>query len=126
MHNPPDPGHKYLSQSDVVSPDMKTINDGIATTDAKGFAVVKLPAYFQALNKDFRYQLTSLSGLQQVAVAKEISNNRFTIQSEKPNSRVSWQVTGIRHDRFANANPIQPVPTKAADDQSKYLQPELY
>ena len=88
---------------------MKNIYDGIATTNAKGFAVVKLPAWFQALNRTFRYQLTSLSGLQNVAVAKEISHNRFTIQSEKPRSRVSWQVdraSGMTP--YANAHRIQP------------------
>lgn len=126
IDNPLNPSKQYLAQASVESPDMKTIYDGIATTDAKGFAVVKLPVYFQALNKDYRYQLTSLSGLQQIAVAKEISHNRFTIQSEKPNSRVSWQVTGIRHDAYANAHRIQPVQEKAAADQGKYLQPGLY
>jgi hypothetical protein len=126
IDNPKQPATAYLTQAYVGSPDMKNIYDGIAKTDAKGFAVVKLPAYFQSLNKDYRYQLTSLSGLQQVAVAKEISNDRFTIQSEKPNSRVSWQVTGIRKDAYANANRIEPVQAKAPRDQGKYLDPELY
>jgi hypothetical protein len=126
IDDPLDPAHKTLSQASVESPDMKNMYDGIAMTDSKGFAVVRLPAYFQALNKDFRYQLTSLTGLQQVAVAKEISNNRFTIQSEKPRSRISWQVTGIRKDRFANAHRIEPVQAKTAADQGKYLNPQLY
>jgi hypothetical protein len=126
IDDPVHPASAYLKQAYVGSPDMKNIYDGIAKTDAKGFAVVKLPGYFQSLNKDFRYQLTSLSGLQQVAVAKEISNNRFTIQSEKPGSRVSWQVTGIRNDPYANAHPIEPVQAKAPRDQGKYLDPGLY
>jgi hypothetical protein len=126
IDDPLDPAHRYLRHANVESPDMKNIYDGVATTDGKGFAVVKLPAYFQALNKSFRYQLTSLSGLQQVAVAKEIASNRFTIQSEKPNSRVSWQVTGVRRDRYANAHRVQPVELKAHKDQGKYLEPELY
>jgi hypothetical protein len=126
IDDPTDPAKAYLRQAYVGSPDMKNIYDGVATTDAKGYAVVKLPAYFQSLNKDYRYQLTSLSGLQQVAVAKEIAHNRFTIQSEQPRSRVSWQVTGIRKDRFASAHRIQPVQQKAKAEQGKYLDPQLY
>jgi hypothetical protein len=104
---------------------MKNIYDGVARTNAKGFATVRLPKWFQALNKDLRYQLTSLSGLQLVAVAQEIRNNRFVIQSEKPNSRISWQVTGIRHDRYANANRIQLVVPKTGSDAGKYAHPRL-
>ena len=86
---------------------------------------MKLPDWFQALNKDFRYQLTSLGGLQDVAVAKEIAHNRFTIQSEKRNSKVSWQVTGIRKDHYANAHRIQVVVPKGSAE-NKYVHPELY
>ena len=126
IDHPLDPAHKFLSHSFVESPDMKDVYDGIATTNAKGFAVVKLPNWFEALNRTFRYQLTSLSGLQNVAVAKEISHNRFTIQSEKPRSRVSWQITGIRHDAYANAHRIPVVQEKPQAAQGKYLHPELF
>ena len=126
IDNPLDPAHSYLQHSFVESPDMKNIYDGVARTNAKGFATVQLPKWFQALNKDFRYQLTSLSGLQQVAVAQEIRDNRFVIQSQKPNSRISWQVTGIRHDRYANANRIQLVVPKTGSDAGKYEHPRLY
>ena len=126
IDHPLDPAHKFLSHSFVESPDMKDVYDGIAATNAKGFAVVKLPNWFEALNRTFRYQLTSLSGLQNVAVAKEISHNRFTIQSEKPRSRVSWQITGIRHDAYANAHRIPVVQEKPQAAQGKYLHPELF
>jgi hypothetical protein len=124
IDHPLDPAHKYLQHSFVESPEMKNVYDGIATTNARGFAVVRLPHYFQALNERFRYQLTSLSGLQQVAVATEIANNRFTIQSEKPHSRVSWQVTGVRHDAYAKAHPIRVIEEKTAAEQGKYLYPQ--
>jgi hypothetical protein len=126
IDNPVDPAHSYLQHSFVESPDMKNIYDGNVTTNAEGYATVTLPKWFQALNKDFRYQLTSLSGLQEVAVAKEIHDNQFTIQSEKPNSKVSWQVTGIRHDRYANAHRIQLVVPKTGADAGKYEHPELF
>jgi len=126
IDHPLDPAQKFLNHSFVESPDMKDVYDGIATTNAKGFAVVKLPNWFEALNRTFRYQLTSLSGLQNVAVAKEITHNRFTIQSQKPHSRVSWQVTGIRHDAYADANRIPVVQEKPQAAQGRYLHPELF
>jgi hypothetical protein len=126
IDHPLDPANKYLQHSFVESPDMKNVYDGVVTTNARGFATVTLPRYFEALNRSFRYQLTSLSGLQNVAVAKEIANNRFVVQSEKPGSRVSWQVTGIRKDRYANAHRIQPELAKPAAERGRYLSPELY
>jgi hypothetical protein len=126
IDHPLHPATQYLQHSFVESPDMLDVYNGNVVTDGNGFATVKLPDYFQALNRSFRYQLTSLSGLQEVAVAKEIENNRFTIQSERPNSKVSWQVTGIRHDRYANAHRIQVVVPKSGADTGKYLNPELY
>jgi len=59
-------------------------------------------------------------------VVKPIAHDRFTIQSDQPQVRVSWQVTGIRRDRYAKAHPIQVVVPKAKNDQGRYLHPELY
>jgi hypothetical protein len=117
IDHPLEPETKYLQHSFVESPDMKNVYDGVVTTDRRGFATVRLPRYFQALNRDFRYQLTSLSGLQNVAVAREMRGNRFVVQSEKARSRVSWQVTGIRKDAYANANRIPVEVAKAAEDR---------
>ena len=38
---------------------MKNIYDGVTRTDGRGYATVRLPRWFQALNGDFRYQLTT-------------------------------------------------------------------
>jgi hypothetical protein len=129
MDDPLDPAHKYLQQSSVVSPQMKGVYDGMAVTNGNGFATVRLPRYFQALNRTFRYQLTVVGKAHwdaKAAVWNEISHNRFTIRTDQPNVKVSWQVTGIRHDRFAKAHPIRVVAPKAKKDQGKYLHPELY
>src|SRR5262249_60204830 len=58
IDHPLDPANKYLSHSFVESPDMMNIYNGVVTTDANGDAQVQLPGYFEALNRDFRYQLT--------------------------------------------------------------------
>jgi hypothetical protein len=85
-----------------------------------------LPDYFAALNRDFRYQLTVIGQFAQAIVSKEISRSRFTIQTSKPGVKVSWQVTGIRHDAYANAHRIQVEEEKPPQEVGRYLHPELF
>jgi hypothetical protein len=126
IDHPLDPTGKYLQHSSVESPDMMTIYNGNAFTDANADAVVVLPDYFEALNKDFRYQLTVVGQFAQAIVAKKIENNQFAIKTDKPNVEVSWQVTGIRHDPYAEANRIQVEITKPAGAAGLYRHPEAY
>lgn len=106
IDHPLDPENKYLYHSFVKSPDMQNIYDGTATLDEQGEATVTLPEWFEALNEDFRYQLTCLGGYAPVYVASEVSGNHFRIAGGHPSLKVSWQVTGIRHDSYANAHRI--------------------
>ena len=126
IDHPVDPANKYLYHSFVESPDMKNIYDGTVTTDGSGAATVTMPTWFEALNTDFRYQLTTLGQPAQVWVAAEITNRVFTIKTDKPNVKVSWQVTGIRQDAWANAHRIPVEVEKAKADQGHYLHPELF
>jgi hypothetical protein len=127
IDHPLDPANKYLSHSFVESPDMMNVYNGNVRTNAHGFATVKLPAYFQALNRDFRYQLTIIGTRGWNArVVKKITHNRFTIQTDKPRVKVSWQVTGIRHDAWANAHRIRVETNKTAADRGKYLTPGAF
>jgi hypothetical protein len=126
IDHPLDPANKYLYHSFVESPDMKNIYDGNVTTNAEGEAVVTLPSWFDALNRDFRYQLTAIGQFAQAMVSKEIANGRFSIKTDKPNVKVSWQVTGIRQDAWANAHRIPVEETKSDKERGSYLHPELY
>jgi hypothetical protein len=126
IDHPLDPQNKYLYHSFVESPDMKNIYDGTVTTDASGYATVTLPDWFEALNKDFRYQLTVIGDFAQAIIAQEIQNNQFVIRTDKPNVKVSWQVTGIRHDKFAEKYRIPVEEYKKGDDVGKYLHPDAY
>jgi trimeric autotransporter adhesin len=126
IDDPLDPGNKYLYHSFVESPDMMNVYNGNVSTDASGNATVTLPDWFQALNRDFRYQLTVIGQFAQATVASEVSNNAFAIRTDKPNVKVSWQVTGIRQDAWANAHRIPGEVEKAQDDQGHYLHPELF
>jgi hypothetical protein len=127
IDHPLDPANKYLSHSFVESPDMMNIYNGNVTLDAKGRAWIKLPDYFEALNQDFRYQLTPIGnpGQHILYIAKEIAANRFKIAGGKPGAKVSWQVTGIRHDAYANAHRIQ-VEEDKGQKRGTYLHPELF
>lgn len=124
IDDPLDPANKYLYHSFVESPDMMNIYNGNITTDATGTATVMMPGYFDVLNKDFRYQLTAIGQPAQVYVSKELSGNQFEIKSDKPNVKVSWMVTGIRQDAWANAHRVVPEVDKALADKGKYLHPK--
>jgi hypothetical protein len=126
IDHPLDPANKYLYHSFVESPDMKNVYDSVVTTDSTGLATVTMPDWFEALNSDFRYQLTSLGQPAQTWIAKEIQGGKFTIQTDKPNVKVSWQVTGIRQDAYANAHRIPIEQEKSAAEKGHYIRPELF
>jgi hypothetical protein len=126
IDDPIAPAQKYLSHSFVESPDMMDIYNGNVVTDAKGYATVTMPAWFEALNGDFRYQLTTVGAFSQAMIAQEITAGKFRIRTTKPHVKVSWQVTGVRHDAWANANRIPTEEEKPASEQGHYLHPELF
>lgn len=126
IDDPIDPEHKTLSHSFVESPDMLNIYNGNVVTDRHGRATVELPAYFEALNSDFRYQLTVLGQFAQAVIVEKIRSNRFVIATNKPGVEVSWQITGIRHDAWANAHRIPVEEPKSPEQQGHYLHPELF
>ena len=63
-----------------------------------------------ALNKDFKYQLTIIDKSFAQAIiweAMDETTNSFIIKTNKPHIKVSWQLTGTRQDSWALANPMQ-------------------
>jgi hypothetical protein len=126
IDHPLDPANKSLYHSFVESPDMKNIYDGLAVLDANGEAVVTLPDWFGALNTAFRYQLTCLAGFAPVYIAKKIENNQFTIAGGHPGLEVSWQVTGIRQDAWAQQYRIPVEEMKTGEQRGRYYHPELF
>jgi len=127
IDHPIDPAGKLLFHSFVESPDMMNIYNGIATLDASGTATIDLPDWFEALNRDFRYQLTALDTPQPgLFVSRRIEAHRFGVAGGVPGADVSWQVTGIRHDPWADAHRIPVEVEKSAGRKGLYLHPELY
>ena len=126
IDHPLDPANKYLYHSFVESPDMMNIYNGNVTTDGSGYAAVTLPDWFEALNKDFRYQLTVIGDFAQAIIAQEVQGNQFAIRTDKPNIKVSWQVTGIRKDAFAEKYRIPVEEIKKDDEIGKYIHPDAF
>lgn len=126
IDHPLDPENKYLLHAAIESPEVKNLYDGTVTTNADGEAVVTMPEWFEALNQDFRYQLTVIGQFAQVMVASEIADNQFTIKTDKPNVNVSWQVTGIRHDAYMVAHPMIVEQDKPKDERGTYSRSEDY
>jgi hypothetical protein len=126
IDHPLNPANQYLYHSFVESPDMMNIYNGNVALDSKGEAVIALPDWFGALNKDFRYQLTCIGGFAQVYVAEKVKNNRFKIAGGTAGLEVSWQVTGIRQDAYANAHRIPVEEMKTDKERGYYLHPDLF
>lgn len=126
IDHPLDPANKYLLHASVESSEMMNIYTGNVTTDAQGEAIVRLPDWFEVVNTDFRYQLTVIGQFAQAIVGQKIANHQFSIRTNAPNVEVSWQVTAVRHDRFAQANPLVVEQEKDARVRGFYVHPELY
>jgi hypothetical protein len=109
---------KVLFHSSVESAEMKNIYDGTVVIDHKGEAVVTLPRWFQALNENFRYQLRCIGGWAPVYIKREIEHNQFTIAGGNPGMKVSWQVTGVRHDAATKAHPLVVEVDKEVDKRT--------
>ena len=127
IDHPLDPANKYLYHSIVESPDMKNIYDGITTLDENGKATVSLPDWFDAVNQDFRYQLTAVGApAPNLHVAREMTGHQFAIAGGVKGLKVSWQVTGIRKDAWANAHRIVVEQNKPAAEKGLFLTPEEF
>ena len=126
IDHPLDPLNKYLFHSFVESPDMMNVYNGNVILNDKGESLVTLPDWFEVLNSEFRYQLTCIGEFAPVYVAKKIEDNKFLIAGGSLGQEVSWQVTGVRQDPYAQYNPINVEEDKPSYERGKYLHPEAY
>jgi hypothetical protein len=127
IDHPLRPEEQYLSHSFVESPDMLNVYNGNVTLDGNGEAWVLLPSWFEALNRDYCYQLTAI-GVPgpNLYIAAEVRGNRFKIAGGRPRMKVSWQVTGVRGDAYAEANRIPVEEDKPPEEHGTYLHPEAH
>ncbi len=127
IDHPLAPAEKYLLHSFVEAPERLNLYSGVATLDEQGRATVALPAWFEALNGAVRYQLTALGAAAPgLYIAQEVADNQFEIAGGTPGQRVSWQVSGVRQDAWAGANPLEVEQEKVGAERGAYLHPELF
>lgn len=136
IDHPLDPKYKLLYHSFAESPDMKNLYDGMVTLDERGEAVVALPRYFLALNKDFRYLATGVSSpMPNLHLKRGVRRQwffgapSFRLGGGTPGGEVSWQVTGVRKDPLALKRPIVVEVDKEGSGvigRGEYLFPEFY
>jgi hypothetical protein len=112
IDHPDDPQNKYLLHASVESDEVLNLYSGNIVTDDQGIAVITLPDYVQKINTDFRYQLTVIGQFANAIIQKEIENNSFVISTDKPDVKVSWQITAKRNDKYLKNNPFSPVINK--------------
>jgi hypothetical protein len=126
MDHPLDPENKILMHAAVESNEVINSYSGNITTDASGKATVTLPDYFEAINKDFRYQLTVVGTFAQAIISKEVISNHFEISTSIPNVKVSWEVKGVRNDARMKKYPFVAQQDKAPLQKGKYWDPSVY
>ncbi len=127
IDHPLDPANKYLNHFSAEGPEALLIYRGGVVLDAQGEATVELPAYFEAMNREFQYQLTPVGGAAPMLhVSAEVKDNRFAIAGGTPGLKVSWTVTGIRNDPFMrqHARPVEEL--KTPEQVGTFIHPELY
>lgn len=124
MDHPLDPLNKLLMHAAVESNEVINSYSGNIVTDASGKALVALPDYFEALNKDFRYQLTVVGGgFAQAIISREVSSNQFEIATSAPNIKVSWEVKGVRNDARMKRFPFVAEAEKVGAQRGQYFDP---
>jgi hypothetical protein len=127
IDHPLDPANSTLAHACIESNERLLLYSGTVVTGVNGEATIKLPSYFEALNINYRYQLTIIGEeFAQSRVSKEISGNEFSIKTDKPNIKVCWQVVGDRNDAYSKAHPYVVEELKKPDERGKYLRPDLY
>lgn len=140
IDDPLDPANYLLYHSFVESPQPVDFYDGIVQLDSNGNATVSLPDYFMALNQDFQYLTTPIGEpMPDLYLASGVHREwlglfgpiQFSIGGGVPNGEVSWQVTGVRHDPAALADPyewqneVEKGPGQLVD-KGQYVCPECY
>jgi hypothetical protein len=126
IDDPRTPATRTLSQTPVDTDRLSVQYSGNVRTGRDGRARVRLPGYATAIAGDWRYELTPIGSFGQAIVEREVADGVFVIRTQHPFTKVSWMVTGIRHDPQALKDPVLPVQEKRGAERGHYLDPSLY
>jgi hypothetical protein len=127
IDHPLDPTNEYLYHASIESSEVLNQYSGNVVLDDKGEARVEFPAWFAAINVDFRYQLTAVgSPGPNLYIAEKIKDRSFRIAGGTPGAEVSWQVTARRNDAYMKAHPFVVEKEKPENKRGYYTDPSLY
>lgn len=125
IDHPLDPENQYLYHSFVESDEYTNLYHGTVELDAQGQARVTMPDWFEALNRSFHYQLTPIGAPgPSLYVAEPMHGNQFKIAGGEPFAEVSWLVTAVRQDVYAEDHPLQVEAEKEIENRGRYLYPQ--
>lgn len=131
IDHPLDPENRYLTHFSHEGPEPMNVYSGSVRSDARGYATVRLPAYYATINRDARVQLTVVdeadtASFVQAKVVRKVNGNEFTLRTSAPRVEVYWRVEAVRNDRWVQKNGHDVEPVKPQQYRGTYLQPELY
>jgi hypothetical protein len=129
IDHPLDPENRFLKHYSMESPEVLNVYRGNVVLDANGEGVVKLPDYFDAINRNVTYQLTAIGGAAPgLHVLEEIDATRqFKVAGGKGGMKVSWVVYGERNDPIMRQPGMRDVEIeKRGEERGRYLVPALY
>lgn len=143
IDHPDDPANAYLVHYSMESPEVLNVYSGITFLDGSGAATIELPAYFARINRDPRYTLTPIGApMPTLYVAEEIDASAFSaaaadpgvpaprctfsVAGGAPGGKVSWEIKGVRNDRWVRANGAPVEVPKVGAEVGTYQHPELY
>ena len=127
IDHPLDPENSYLRHYCAESSEPLLTYTGNVTLDGRGSAVVRLPAYVEAIGKDFRYALAPIgSPAPNLHIAAEVRDNAVAVAGGTPGQRVSWTLTATRNDRYAARYTTPAEIAKPQELRGTYIHPALY
>lgn len=129
MDHPLKPETHILNHFCAEGPEPYNVYRGNVVTDAKGYASVELPDYFESINRDPSYHLTVIDNSDDFVMAKvvdEVRNNTFRIRTSKPGVKVSWRIEAVRSDKWVEKYGYREVVEKKGTEVGRYISPELY
>lgn len=128
IDHPADPGNKFLRHFSSESNEVLNIYRGNVTFDSNGEALVKMPDYYDLINKNPSYQLTPVGGYMQLFIKEKLENGQFVIGGGIEGAEASWTVYAERNDPYLQQYPFhRDVEVEKREGQKgKYLMPQLY
>ncbi len=128
IDHPSDPENKNLRHFSAESNEVLNIYRGNAVFDANGEAIIELPDYYDAINKNPSYNLTPVGGYAQLYIKEEISEGKFVIGGGTAGLKVSWTIYAERNDAYLQQHPEKRAVEvdKREGQKGRYFMPELY